>query len=173
MDVVRKQIQKLRGSVDLESTEGKGATFSLRVPLTLAIIDGLVVGTGAERYILPLTSVKELFRPGPGQVTTIEGRAEIVAVRDKLLPVMRLYEKFGIEPRTKEPLEAVFITAETDENCFCIMVDELIGKQEVVIKSLGDSFRKVPGIAGGAILGDGHVGLIIDLQTLFAGCHDV
>jgi two-component system, chemotaxis family, sensor kinase CheA len=173
MDVVRKHIQKLRGSVDLQSTEGEGTTFSLRVPLTLAIIDGLIVGTGTERYILPLTSVKGLFRPAPGQVTTIEGRAEVVTVRDRLLPVLRLYEKFGIEPRTTDPTASVFVTAEVDENCFCIMVDELIGKQEVVIKSLGQAFRKVTGVAGGAILGDGRVGLIIDLQTLFAGSHDV
>jgi two-component system chemotaxis sensor kinase CheA len=173
MDVVRKQIQKLRGSVDLMSVEGKGATFSLRVPLTLAIIDGLVVGTGGERYILPLTSVKELFRPVAGQVSTIEGRAEVVSIRDRLLPVMRLYEKFGIEPKTKDPTASVFITAETDESSFCIMVDELIGKQEVVIKSLGNAFRNVAGVSGGAILGDGRVGLIVDLQTLFGGSHDV
>jgi two-component system chemotaxis sensor kinase CheA len=169
MDVVRKQIQKLRGSVDLSSIEGQGTKFSLRVPLTLAIIDGLVVGTGTERFILPLTSVKELFRPSPGQVSTIEGRAEVVNVRDRLLPVMRLYDRFGIEPKTTDPTASVFVTAETDETCFCIMVDELIGKQEVVIKSLGSAFRTVAGVSGGAILGDGHVGLIVDLQTLFAG----
>jgi two-component system, chemotaxis family, sensor kinase CheA len=172
MDVVRKQIQKLRGSVDLDSVEGVGATFSLRLPLTLAIIDGLVISTGPERYILPLASVKELFRPVAGQVSTIEGRAEVVSVRDRLVPVVRLYERFRIEPRTKDPVSSVFVMAETDGACFCIMVDDLIGKQEVVIKSLGSSLRNIAGIAGGAILGDGHVGLILDLQTLFAGNHD-
>jgi two-component system chemotaxis sensor kinase CheA len=172
MDVVRKQIQKLRGSVDLNSVEGRGAKFSLRLPLTLAIIDGLVVATGSERYILPLASVKELFRPVAGQVSTIEGRAEVVSVRDRLVPVVRLYERFRIDPRTKDPMSAVFVMAETEGACFCIMVDDLIGKQEVVIKSLGSSLRNIAGIAGGAILGDGHVGLILDLQTLFAGNHD-
>ncbi|HYP08366.1 MAG TPA: chemotaxis protein CheA [Bryobacteraceae bacterium] len=171
MDVVRKQIQKLRGSVELTSVTGKGATFSLRVPLTLAIIDGLVVETGSERYILPLTSVKELFRPTAGQVSTVEGKAEVASVRDRLLPVMRLYERFGIQPRTTDPTTAVFVTAESDGNTFCIMVDELIGKQEVVIKTLGNAFRNVSGVAGGAILGDGRVGLILDLPTLFAGRH--
>jgi two-component system chemotaxis sensor kinase CheA len=173
MDVVRKQIQKLRGSVDLDSIEGRGATFGLRLPLTLAIIDGLVVSTGSERYILPLASVKELFRPVAGQVSTIEGRAEVVSVRDRLFPVLRLYEKFRIEPNTRDPLSSVFVLAEIDTTCFCIMVDDLVGKQEVVIKSLGASLRNVAGIAGGAILGDGHVGLIIDLHTLFAGTHNV
>ena len=172
MDVVRKQIQKLRGSVDLDSMEGVGATFSLRLPLTLAIIDGLVVSTGSERYILPLASVKELFRPVAGQVSTIEGRAEVVSVRDRLVPVVRLYERFRIEPNTKDPISSVFVMAGTDGASFCIMVDDLIGKQEVVIKSLGSSLRNIAGIAGGAILGDGHVGLILDLQTLFAGNHD-
>lgn len=172
MDVVRRQILKLRGSVELTSTEGKGATFSLRLPLTLAIIDGLVVITGTERYILPLASIKELFRPVAGQVSTIEGRAEVASVRDRLVPIVRLYEKFATEPKTKDPLSSVFVVAEIDNGCFCIMVDELVGKQEVVIKNLGSPFRDVPGIAGGAILGDGRVGLILDLETLFAGNRD-
>ena len=172
MDVVRKQILKLRGSVDLQSTEGKGTVFSLRLPLTLAIIDGLIVMTGGERYILPLASIKELFRPSTGQVSTIEGRAEVVSVRDKLVPVIRLYEKFRIQPRTTDALDSVFVMAEIDGVCFCIMVDDLIGKQEVVIKNLGSAFRDVAGVAGGAILGDGRVGLILDLQTLFMGNRD-
>lgn len=173
MDVVRKQIQKLRGSVDLQSVEGQGSVFSLRLPLTLAIIDGLVIVAGSERYIVPLASVKEIFRPRAGQVSTVEGRAEVASVRDRLAPVLRLYERFGIEPKTRDPLESVFVMAETEDACFCMMVDELVGKQEVVIKSLGSVFRDVPGIAGGAILGDGHVGLILDLHTLFNGNRDV
>jgi two-component system chemotaxis sensor kinase CheA len=172
MDVVRKQIQKLRGSVELQSVEGKGATFSLRLPLTLAIIDGLVVTCGSERYILPLASVKELFRPTPGQVSTIEGRAEVVSVRDRLVPVLRLYDRFRIVPKNTDPLASVFVMAETDAATFCIMVDDLAGKQEVVIKNLGSVFRKVAGVAGGAILGDGRVGLILDLETLFTGNRD-
>jgi two-component system chemotaxis sensor kinase CheA len=130
------------------------------------------VKTGEERYILPLASIKELFRPSAGQVTTIEGRAEVVSVREKLVPVIRLYDKFRIEPKTKDVLSSVFVMAEIDGTSFCIMVDDLVGKQEVVIKSLGSAFRDVPGIAGGAILGDGKVGLILDLQTLFAGNRD-
>ena len=169
MDVVRKQIQKLRGSVDVSSQEGQGSTFSLRLPLTLAIIDGLVVGVGTERYIIPLTSIKELFRPVAGQISTVEGRAEVVSVRDRVVPVHRLYERFKLDPRTTDPLSSVFVMAEFDGNCICLMVDELVGKQEVVIKSLGAALRNVPGIAGAAILGDGKVGLILDLLSLFGG----
>ena len=121
MDVVRKQIQKLRGSVDLDSVEGRGATFSLRLPLTLAIIDGLVVATGSERYILPLASVKELFRPVAVRYRQLRARAEVVSVRDRLIPVLRLYDRFKIEPHTKDATSSVFVMAETDDACFCIM----------------------------------------------------
>ena len=94
-------------------------------------------------------------------------------MRDRLVPVLRLYDRFRIQPKTTDPLASVFVMAETDNATFCIMVDDLIGKQEVVIKTLGSAFRNVPGVAGGAILGDGRVGLILDLQTLFAGNSNV
>jgi two-component system chemotaxis sensor kinase CheA len=172
MDVVRKQIQRLRGSIDITSVEGQGTTFSLCLPLTLAIIDGLVVMTGKERHIIPLASVREMLRPTPGMVSKIENRAEVVAIRDRLLPVVRLHEKFAIDPRTKDPSEAVLVVAEVDGSPFCLMVDELVGKQEVVIKTLGPLFRNVAGIAGGAILGDGHIALILDLKGIFSGRTD-
>jgi two-component system chemotaxis sensor kinase CheA len=167
MDVVKKQIQKLRGSVDIQSTAGRGTTFSLKLPLTMAIIDGLVVSVGKERYIVPIFSVREMLRPTAEMVSTVEGRAEMLMVRNHLLPVVRLYERFAIEPRSRNPEDAVFIVAEYDGRLFCLMVDELIGKQEVVIKSLGKMFQHVAGIAGGAILGDGRIGLILDMQGVF------
>jgi two-component system chemotaxis sensor kinase CheA len=167
MDVVIKQIQKLRGSVDIQSTEGRGTMFSLKLPLTMAIIDGLVVGVGKERYIIPIFAVKEMLRPMADMVSTIEGRAEVVMVRNTLLPVVRLYERFNVEPRSKNPEESVFVVAEQDGRLFCLMVDELLGKQEVVIKSLGKMFQQVSGVAGGAILGDGRIGLILDVQGVF------
>jgi two-component system chemotaxis sensor kinase CheA len=173
MDVVRKHIQKLRGSIDIASVEGTGTTFTLKLPLTLAIIDGLVVRTGDERYIIPLASVTEMLRPAPGAVSKVENRVEVVTVRDRLLPVLRLHEKFGIEPRAKDPAEGVLVVTEADGAPFCLMVDELVGKQEVVIKSLGPVFRNVAGIAGGAILGDGHIGLILDLKGIFSGRRDL
>jgi len=166
MDVVKKQIQKLRGHVEIQSRPGLGATFTLKVPLTLAIIDGLVVGVGAERYIVPLFAVREMFRPAADAIFTVQNRAEMVMVRGSLVPVVRLYRKFGVQPRSEDPCQGLMIVAEGDSHTFCLLVDELIGKQEAVIKSLGETFKHIAGIAGGAILGDGRVGLILDLAGL-------
>jgi len=166
MDVVRRQIQKLRGHVEIQSRPGQGATFTLKVPLTLAIIDGLVVGVGAERYIVPLFGVREMFRPAADAIFTVQNRGEMVMVRGNLLAVVRLYRAFGVKPRSEDPCQGLLIVAEGEGQRFCLMVDELIGKQEAVIKSLGETFKKIAGIAGGAILGDGRVGLILDLAGL-------
>jgi len=169
MDVVKKKIQKLRGHVEISSSAGSGTSFCLRLPLTLAIIDGLVVGVGSERYIVPIFSVREMLRPTPEMIFTIEGMREMALVRNNLLPVVRLYKRFGIQPRSELPDESLLIVAEVAGRAYCLMVDDLIGKQEVVIKSLGQSIREVPGVAGGAILGDGRVGLILDLEGVFQG----
>ena len=169
MDVVKKRIQKLRGHVEVASTPGRGTSFFLRMPLTLAIIDGLVVGVGRERYVLPIFSVREMLRPLPEMVFTVEGRHEMALVRNNLMPMVRLYKRFGVRPRSEEPTESLLIIAETAGRSFCLMVDELIGKQEVVIKTLGESIKDIPGVAGGAILGDGRVGLILDLDGVFRG----
>jgi two-component system chemotaxis sensor kinase CheA len=164
MDVVRRQITGLRGRIDIQSAKGRGATFLLRLPLTLAIIDGLIVGVGEERYILPINSIREMLRPTPEMIFTMEGRAEMATVRGELLPIVRLDRRFGIKGARQNPCEALFVVAEAQGRRFCLLVDELLGKQEVVIKSLGDTFRQVSGISGGAILGDGRVGLILDLN---------
>lgn len=164
MDVVRKQVQKLRGRIAIQSMPGKGCTFVLRLPLTLAIIDGLVVGVGAQRYILPMFAVREMFSPGPETFVTLENRAEAAMFRGKLLPVIRLSRL--LEERSENRPGGVLIVAEGHGQLFCIAVDQLIGKQEVVIKSLGKTYRDVPAIAGGSILGDGRVGLIIDVNAL-------
>lgn len=169
MDVVRKQIQKLRGRVEIQSSAGQGCTFHLKLPLTLAIIDALVAGVGGERFILPIYAVREMLRPGPEMISTVQGRAEMALVRGSLLPILRLHRRFNIAPRTTDPCEALLIVAENGEKGFCLMVDELLGKQEVVIKNLGEKFQNVQGVAGGAILGDGRVGLILDLERLFGG----
>jgi two-component system chemotaxis sensor kinase CheA len=166
MDVVRKHISKLRGRIDIESTPGAGTTFHLKLPLTLAIIDGLVVLVGGERFIVPIFAVREMFRPAADGVFTVEGRGEMVMVRDRLLPVIRLGDRLGVEARSRQPNDGILIVGESDNRTFCLLVDELAGKQEVVIKSLGPVFRDLRGIAGGAILGDGRVGLILDLATL-------
>jgi two-component system, chemotaxis family, sensor kinase CheA len=167
MDVVRRHIEKLRGRIETRSVLGQGATFLLKLPLTLAIIEGLVVGVGKERYIMPMFAVRELFRPTAETVWTVQGRAEMALVRGSLMPVIRLYRAFGVEPRSEAPTSGVLIVAEVEGRRFCVLVDEVIGKQEVVIKALGETFKNVPGVAGGAILGDGRVGLILDLDRLY------
>lgn len=167
MDVVKKKIQKLRGHVGIESKPGEGTTFSLRLPLTLAIIDGLIVAVGSERYVLPVFSVREMLRPTAEMIFTVEGTHEMAMVRGNLLPLVRLYKRFGVLPRSEQPSETVLIVAEAGGRLFCLMVDELIGKQQVVIKSLSEAIKDVPGVAGGAILGDGRVGLILDLEGVF------
>jgi two-component system chemotaxis sensor kinase CheA len=167
MDVVKKRIQKLRGQVEIKSTPGRGTSFFLRMPLTLAIIDGLVVGVGRERYVVPIFSVREMLRPSEGMVFTVEGRQEMALVRNNLMPLVRLYKRFGVQPRSEDPTQSVLIVAEAAGRSFCLMVDDLIGKQEVVIKSLGETIKDIPGVAGGAILGDGRVGLILDLGGIF------
>jgi two-component system chemotaxis sensor kinase CheA len=167
MDVVRRQVQKLRGRTEIRSIPGQGATFFLKLPLTLAIVDGLVVGVGKERYIIPLFAVREMLRPEAGAVFTVQDKGEIAMVRGQLLPMIRLYRRFGIEPRSEDPTETLLIVAEGAHRVYCLMVDQLIGKQEVVIKNLGSMLQNVPGIAGGAILGDGRVGLILDLDRVF------
>ncbi len=165
MDVVKKQIQKLRGRVAIRSVLGKGTTFVLRLPLTLAIIDGLVVGVGSQRYILPMFAVREMFSPKPGTLVTLENRVEAALFREHLLPVIRLSRMFGM-PESEDSDGGVLIVVEARDQLMCIAVDQLIGKQEVVIKSLGKTYRDVPAISGGAILGDGRVGLIIDVNAL-------
>ncbi len=172
MDVVHKQIQRMRGRVDIESKLGQGTTFHLKLPLTLAIIDGLVVGVGGERYIAPIYAVREMFRPAAESIFTVEGQAEMVLVRGGLLPVVRLYQRFGVTPKSEDITQSLLVVVESEARCFCLVVDELIDTQEVVIKNLGETFRQVGGIAGGTILGDGRVGLILDIDGLFTGKAD-
>jgi two-component system chemotaxis sensor kinase CheA len=169
MDVVRRHVQALRGRIDIQSTAGKGTTFFLRLPLTLAMIEGLVVAVGDQRYVAPVASVKEMFRPLPAMLSTLQGSNEMVLVRNSLLPVIRLHRKFNKKARTTALTEGTLIVAEADGHLFCLFVDDLIGKQEVVIKSLGPSFSHVVGLAGCAVLGDGKVGLILDMHGLFKG----
>lgn len=170
MDVVHRQVEKLRGRIEIHSELGQGTTFLLKLPLTLAIIDGLVVTVGHHRYIVPIFAVNEMFRPASESIFTIQNRREMALVRGRLLPVLRLYRRFGVVPRSEDPCQALLIVAESEGQRFCLMVDDLVGKQEVVIKSLGEGLGSVSGIAGGAILGDGRVGLILDMGGLW-GSH--
>lgn len=166
MDVVRRNIEKLRGKIEIESSPGKGSKFSIHLPLTLAIIDGLIVSVGGQRYILPTLTVRESFRPTANMISTVHERGELVNVRGRLMPLLRLHDVFDLPTATTDPTQAIVVVVEHDSRCRCILVDQLLGKQEVVIKSLGDMFKRSPGLAGAAILGDGRVGLILDTAGL-------
>jgi two-component system chemotaxis sensor kinase CheA len=167
MDVVRKNLLKLRGRIEIQSKAGQGTTFFLKLPLTLAIIEGLVVAVGSHRYIVPIYTVRELISPKEGTITTIHGRNEMAMVRDRVLPVLRLAKLFNVASKSDDPTRGLLIVIECQDRSFCLLVDEVLGKQEVVIKSLGETLKNVPGIAGGAILGDGRVGLILDIEAVF------
>jgi len=166
MDVVRRNIEKLRGKVEIHSVAGQGTTFTIVLPLTLAIIDGMLVGVGDDRYIIPTLSVRESFRPRPGMVSTVHERGEVVSVRGRLTPLLRLGQHLGTPGRAVDPTEGIIVVVESGDAARGLLVDELIGKQEVVIKNLGETFRKQDLLAGAAILGDGRVGLILDVDTL-------
>ncbi|HMF53531.1 MAG TPA: chemotaxis protein CheA [Edaphobacter sp.] len=167
MDVVRRNVEKLRGRIDTYSEAGKGTTFLLRLPLTLAIIEGLVVMVGASRYVVPIFSVRGIFRPTPELLSTVQGRYEMALVRGNLLPIVRLHRRFNIPSKTVDPSEGLLVVIECNERRFCLLVDDLAGKQEVVIKSLGETFKDISGLAGCAILGDGRVGMILDMEGIY------
>jgi two-component system chemotaxis sensor kinase CheA len=167
MDVVRKHVEKLRGRIEITSAINKGTTFFLHLPLTLAVIEGLVVLVGDHRYIIPIFSIQELMRPTAEILFTVKGRDEMVLIRGELLPMVRLHRRLGITPKTLDPCEGLLIIAEAGTKRFALFVDDLIGRQEVVIKSLGDTFKQNTSLAGCAVLGDGRVGLILDMDGLY------
>jgi two-component system, chemotaxis family, sensor kinase CheA len=167
MDVVKETITRMRGKIDIATRPGEGSRFLLRLPLTLAIIDGMVVQVGAERYILPTVGVQETLRPDRGDCFTVQGRGELIRVRNQLIPLLRLHRLLGGDDGLIHPSEALVMVVEHEGERRALLVDDILGKQEVVIKSLGPLFQRLEGLAGGTILGDGRVGLILDLAGLF------
>lgn len=166
MDVVKKNIEALHGKIEIDSKFGVGTTFTVRLPLTLAIIDGQIVKVGDESYIIPINSIVRSLKPKGEQISSVQGRGEMVMVRGKLLPLIRLYELFGVAPTTTDPTETLLVVVEEDNNRCCLLVDELLGQQQVVIKNLGEGLGSVKGVSGGAIMGDGRVRLILDVPSL-------
>lgn len=172
MDVVRRNIDGLRGRVEIQTERGVGTTFFVKLPLTLAILDGLLVGVGQERFVLPTYCVRESLRPPREDVHTVQGQPRLVRVRDKLIPLAALSELFQVPRAIADAWDAAVVVIESDGRNAALVVDGLLGKQEVVIKALGQAFSDVTGVAGGAILGDGRIGLILDpggLIGLMAG----
>jgi len=169
MDVVRGGINKLRGRVDIDSVHGQGTTFNIFLPLTLAIIDGMLVGVGPERFIVPTLAIRESLRPQPGMVSTVQGKGEVISVRGKLIPLVRLSDKLGLPCVARDPCDGIVVVVDSGARHRALLVDSLIGKQEVVIKSLGDTFKHQKGMSGAAIMGDGRVALIIDPDAIGQG----
>jgi len=166
MDVVRRNIRELGGMVEVKSTPGKGSVFTIRLPLTLAILDGQLVGIGEETYILPVISIIESLQVKPDCINAVAGNAEVYRLRDEYIPIVRLYQIFGIEPKSAVLDEGLLVVVEAEGKKIAVFVDDLLGQQQVVIKSLKTNFKKVEGLSGATILGDGTVALIIDIAEL-------
>ena len=167
MDVVKKGIEKLRGKVEINSKPGRSSTFTISLPLTLAIIEGMVVRVGKERFIIPALSILESLRPAKKEYSTVGGKGEMILSRGKLIPLIRLDQIFNIKSDSFNPWEGLVVVVEYEDRQICLFLDELLGKEEVVIKSLGETLKDTKGIAGGAIMGDGKVGLILDMAGIW------
>ena len=157
----------MRGKIEISSIEGSGTTVATHFPLTMAIIDGMIVRVGQEKYIIPATAIRQLLRPQNTSYNNVVGRGEMLNVMGNLLPLVRLHDIFNIESAHKNPWEALVVVVEAENRSKCLMVDEVLGKEEVVIKGLGDGLKSIKGVSGGAILCDGNVGLILDPESLF------
>jgi two-component system chemotaxis sensor kinase CheA len=167
MDVVKKNIASLGGSVEIDSSEGFGMSVKVRLPLTLAIMDGMTVRVAEEVYILPLSSVVESFQVEAKDINTVAQNAQLVKVREEYKPVIEIDRTFGV-PRKEGDTSAnsIMVVIESDGSRVALMVDELLGQQQVVIKNLESNYRKVPNVSGATILGDGSVSLILDTSSL-------
>ena len=166
MDVVKRNIEKLRGKIEITSQIGHGSTFKIKLPLTMAIIDGLVVRVGEDRFILPSTSVQRALRPTREMISTVHGQGEVLDLRGRLVPIHRLHRRFSIAHQAENPWDGIVVIVEHSGKVSALLVDEMVSKQEVVIKNLGAFMQSLPGVAGGAILGDGNIALILDPGTL-------
>ena len=171
MDVVRNNIRHLGGSVEITSQQGHGTCFTVRLPLTLAILDGLSVQVGAHTYILPLVSIIESVRIHPERVNRPAGGGELFSMRKEYFPLIRLYQLFGIEPRSTDLTQGLLVIVEADGRKAGLYVDDLLGQQQIVIKSLSTHYRKVDGISAATILGDGTVAMILDVAGLIKMAH--
>jgi two-component system chemotaxis sensor kinase CheA len=169
MDVVKRNVEELRGRIDIQSQAGTGTTFSIWLPLTLAIIDGMIVRLGKERFIFPTLSILRIVPLVKEEVYTVIDKGEMLKLQDEMVPLMRLKQLFpGFESSGWSRLAVI---VESDGKKLGIPVDELLGQQQIVIKGLGESFKNIAGLTGGAILSDGNVGMILDVDGLMKSLH--
>ena len=166
MDVVRRNIEELRGQVEINSQARKGSTFTIRLPLTLAIIDGMVVRVAKERYVIPTLSIVRSIRPRREDLSTVLNRGEMLSLQGKLIPLFHLAELFDIEGAEQDATQAQVVVVDENGRQIGLVIDELLGQQQIVIKSLGETLRGIGGLAGGAIMPDGRVGIIVDVSGL-------
>lgn len=166
MDVVKQNLEKIKGKVDVNSVPGQGTTIKLRIPLTLAIIDGMLVRVGDARCIVPILSIKEAFRPQPEALTITPDSEELVRVRENFFPVVRLHEMLDVQPDHSKLEDGILIVLEYQDRSICLMVDEILGQQQTVIKGLSEYVGNVRGCSGCTILGNGDVSLILDVGNL-------
>ncbi|CAJ0707324.1 MULTISPECIES: chemotaxis protein CheA [Ralstonia] len=166
MDVVKQNIQSMGGYVEIQSQKGKGTTIRIVLPLTLAILDGMSVKTGDEVFILPLSCVAESLQPRPEDIKAVPGGGRLLKVRNEYLTLVPMYERFRITPSLPDPSEGIVVILDSEGKKIALQVDELVGQQQVVVKNLETNYRRVPGISGATILGDGSVALIVDVSAL-------
>lgn len=166
MDVVKRNIQELKGTVELTSVVGEGSTFRIKLPLTLSILDGQLVQVGEETYVLPLTSIIESIQVTPDQLNSVAGQTDVIVLRDEYVPVVRLYEVFNIEPVNSSIFEGLVVVVESGNQKIGLHVDDLLSQQQVVIKSLDTNYKRIDGLSGATILGDGTVALIVDIDGI-------
>ncbi len=166
MDVVKKNIEGIGGRVEIASRQGQGSTITIRLPLTLAILDGLSIAVGEQIYIVPLSFISESLQPQATDIKGVSGQGQVVQVRGEYLPLIALHQIFNIVPRVTNPAEGILVLLEADGKKVALFVDELVGQHQVVIKSLETNYRKVPGVSGATIMGDGRVAMIMDVSAL-------
>lgn len=166
MDVVKRNIEKLRGRVDIRSVKGAGTVFAVRIPLTLAIIDGMVVKVGYNRYTIPINSIKECLQPTGDQITCMPDNLEVVSIRGELLPVIRLQELYDVQSEYPCLTDGILVVVENGDKKCCLFVDEVVGQQQIVIKGLSSYLGQVKSVSGCAILGDGDISMILDIDDL-------
>ena len=166
MDTVKREIEGMLGTVQLESQVGTGTILRLRLPLTLAILEAMLVRLGPQTYTIPLLSVIESLQPRAEQVKHLKGRGELVEIRNEYLPLIRLHQRFQVEGATTNPAEALVVVVQHANRKSAILVDEILDQQPVVIKNLEDNFIQVSGLAGATILGQGEVSFILDIAQL-------
>jgi two-component system chemotaxis sensor kinase CheA len=171
MDVVKKNIEALRGQVEIQSEPGKGSVFKMSVPLTLAIIDGMVVRVCRETYVIPTPSIVRSIKPDPEALSTIFRRGEVLWLQGKSIPLVRLASLFHLPEAARDSDAKLVVVVEEDGKQIGLVIDELVGRQQIVIKPLGEVMRDIPGIAGGAIMPNGRVGLILDIGGLIGLSH--